>query len=225
MHDKYKTNKWYRNLSFSQNTFFFKNDTLVKTEIWHELLSSPGNLIIKYNTPNSTDGALFNDSKVYVFQKGKQIFNTNLLNELLLVGFDVYFSPPQKTISTLDSLGFDLSKLYSKNVNGRKTYVTGTTDSTDFVSPQIWIDVERLYLYRIIYKQRKNIRDVTFSRYELLKNNWVATQIIFYENGKLQIKEDYFNITFPKKVNENLFNPTYFNQVSLKSKKQLKKFP
>jgi hypothetical protein len=68
---------------------------------------------------------------------------------------------------------------------------------------------------RIIYKQGKGVNDVVFTDYTNIENYWVAKKVIFRQNGKLAMVENYFDIKFPKELNKDLFDPEKFNEVKL----------
>lgn len=210
----YSGNKWYRYFTFSQETIFYKAGQIEKTETWHEAISSPGKLLIKFNSKDSKDGALFENGKVHVFKKGEGPVTKTKLHDLCLAAFDIYFLKPEVTCRLLDSLGYNLNLAREDVFDNRKVFVVGAKKG-DSLSNQIWIDVERFYLHRIIYKQGKTINDACLTDYSKIENNWVAKKIIFKQNGVLEVEEKYFDIRFPKELSPDLFNPEKFNTVRL----------
>jgi hypothetical protein len=215
MRNAYAGRRWYKNFSFSQNTLFYKEDgTIDKKEVWHEIASFPGKLLIKFNSKDSKDGYLFSQNKVNVFKDGKMVMEKPMIHDLLLTAFDVYFLKPYETTRLLDSLGYNLKLVRQTNYNGRKVYVVGAADG-DLKSNQFWVDAERFYLHRVIYKQNNAVRDVKFESYELMESNWVAKKITFMLNGKLNMVEDYFDIKFPKEVKPSIFEVSTFSDVKL----------
>jgi photosystem II stability/assembly factor-like uncharacterized protein len=215
MRNAYAGGRWYKNFSFSQNTLFYKEDgTIDKKEVWHEIASFPGKLLIKFNSKDSKDGYLFSQNKVNLFKDGKMVMEKPMIHDLLLTAFDVYFHKPYETTRLLDSLGYNLKLVRQTNYNGRKVYVVGAADG-DLKSNQFWVDAERFYLHRVIYKQNSAVRDVKFESYELMESNWVAKKITFMLNGKLNMVEDYFDIKFPKEVKPSIFEVSTFSDVKL----------
>ena len=214
MHNAYSGGQWYKNFTFSQETHFIKDGKEEKMEIWHEAATFPGKLLIKFGTKDSKNGVLFSNQKVNVFSEGKEPFSKPMIHDLLLAAFDVYYLDPKETSHLFDSLGYNLKIAREDDFAGRKVYVVGAIKN-DSLSNQFWIDAERFYLHRIIYKQGSNIRDVIFDDYEKIGNYWVAKTVIFKQDGKLNMTEKYYDIKFPKELNGDLFEPEKFNEVKL----------
>ncbi len=213
MHKAYSPNKWYKYFTFSQNMEFYRNDSLIRKDVWHEAYA-PGSLVIKFGSKDSKDGVLFSNFKVHSFELGKEPRSAQRVHDLLLVGLDVYFYEPSKTIKILDSLGYCTSKIHEDVFDGRKVYVVGA-DKGDLESKQFWIDAERLYMHRIIYDQKGKINDVIFSDYTKMETYWMSKTIIFKTNGKLGLIERYYDIKFPKEINQDWFDAKKFNEVVL----------
>jgi hypothetical protein len=213
MYQAYAPDKWYRYFTFSQNMEFFRNDSIIKKEVWHEAYR-PGSLIIKIGTKDSKNGRLYNDFTVYSFQDGKEPVKTARVHELLLIGLDVYFFNPSQTIRILDSLGYDLSKIREDVFEGRKVFVVGA-DKGDEKSRQFWIDAERLYMHRVVFEQKGKINEVVFGDYQKLKGNWIAMVITFKTDGKLGLIEKYYDVKFPRTLKEELFDPAKFYAIQL----------
>lgn len=47
---------------------------------------------------------------------------------------------------------------------------------------------------------------MAFNNYQLVNKKWVATDIVFKTDGKLTMREEYYNLGFPKKQNEAWFD-------------------
>lgn len=207
----YKTyNKtWYKHFTFTQDAIFYKDGKPVKTEVWHEALSCPGKLIIKYDSIRSKNGVIFNNNTVTPVKEGVIGTPRPFIHDLLLVGFDVYFLEPKISTHLLDSLGYNL-KIFREDVfDNRKVYVVGASVG-DSTSHQFWIDKERLYLHKIVYGKQNKTMDVVFTDYKKMKGNWVATRVVFKQNGILQMEEKYYNINFPKSLQMDMFEPNHF---------------
>jgi len=215
MYNKYADGKWYKYFTFSQNMEYYRNDSIIKKDVWHEAACFPGNLVIKFKDKDSKNGILFENGMVHSYSEGKEPITLHSIHDLLLVGLDVYFLKPEVTLHLLDSLGYKLSKFREDVFEGRKVYVVGA-DKGDLESRQFWIDSERLYMHRIIYKKKKQVNEVIFADYVQKKKYWVAPTIIFKLNGKLNMIEKYYDIKFPKSLSPDLFDPKKFNTVKLK---------
>ena len=211
MYQAYAPNKWYRYFTFSQDMDFYRNDSIIKREVWHEAYQ-PGALVIKIGSKDSKNGRLYTNFAVHSFTDGKETQVTPRVHELLLVGLDVYFFKPERTVQLLDSLGYNLSKIRTDEYKGRKVYVVGA-DKGDENSRQFWIDAERLYMHRIISNQKGKISDVEFGEYVNLEGYWIAKTITFKVDGKLNLIERYYDIKFPKSLKPELFDPKKFGEL------------
>lgn len=201
--------KWYRYFSFTQDAFFYRNDSVIKKEVWHEIGSFPGYLAIKYDTKDSKNGVIFAANKVYGIKDGIAKEPKPFIHDLILVGFDVYFLNPERTCHLLDSLGYNLKEVHETDFEGRKVYVVGAKRG-DESTPQFWIDAERMYMHRIIYKKKENITDCIFGDYVKTQGKWVAKKVIFKHEGKIQMIEKYYDLRFPKEISPDYFNPLKF---------------
>lgn len=210
MYKKYDGGKkWYKHFSFTQDAVFYRNDSIIKTEVWHEIGSFPGYLAIKYDKKDSKNGVIFAVNKVYSIKDGVSKEPKTFIHDLILVGFDIYFLKPEVSCHLLDSLGYNLKEIHTDVFEGRKVYVVGAQPG-DEKTPQFWVDAERLYLHRIIYKKKDNITDCVFGDYEKADGNWVSKKVTFKNNGKLQLIEKYYDLKFPKELNPDIFDPVKF---------------
>jgi hypothetical protein len=213
MHSKWK-GKWYPHISFEQEAIFYKDRKVVKTEIWQEILSSPGKLHIRFNGFNSHNGAIYNNDSVYHFQSGELKAVKKETNYLALLGFDVYLYNPGVSIAKLKELGFDLNRSYRSTYLGKKIRIVGANEASDLTSSQFWVDEETCLVMRILKNTSGNVRDVHFNNYRKVENNWVATEIIFKNASDTVFVEKYFNIKFPKQVAPGIYDPLGFADVS-----------
>lgn len=213
MHTKWE-GKWGRNMRFDQNVYHYKNDSLIRQEVWQEILSSPKNLQIRFNGFESGNGILFKNDSVYHFEDGKLVRSEDSVHHLLLLGFDVFFLPPAETIQKLKDLGFDLSKTHEKTINSITYFIVGTGSPEDENSSQFWINKEQLYLAKVILNRNENTSEVEMKNYQFIENFPVAMEVDFKLNGKLYMKEKYFDVSFPAEVNQEIFDPKNFNKFS-----------
>lgn len=210
MHDKY-VGKWYENFTFTQETIFYgKNEEIVRTQTWYEVMSLPGKLAIKFDAEDSENGILFNNGIQYGYANNQKIQEVRRIHDLLLLGFDIYHQPVDSSANQLQRNGYDLEKMYIDKWQGRKVYVVGVAEA-DSTQPQFWIDAERLVFVRNITSGRQNtIQEVQFNDYEKLGEGWVAPEVIFKANGMLGLVEKYSEMEIPDSVNLDIFDPEKF---------------
>lgn len=204
--------KWYKNFTFEQNVYYYKDNKIIKEDIWQEVINSPANLHIRFNGFETNNGMIFRNDSIYYFTNGEITKKEHRVHHLLLLGFDVYFYKPSESIQKLKTLGFDLSKTYQSNWQNREVYIVGADNNSDLTSSQFWIDKERLYLVRVILNTNGIVREVEMNNYTLIENNWVATDIVFKTNNEVTMIEKYFNIKFPKFIDGSLFDVNKFKK-------------
>ena len=198
--------KWYRTLTFIQKTTLPDG----KIETWYEALDLPGKLRIDIAPLDSGKTLLFRNDSLYVFEQKKLKASQPLVHPLMVLGFDVYQAPVSETVRKLKGLNFDLSKLHQTTWRGRPTYVVGAA-SGDTISPQFWIDAERLYFVRSLEPSKKDstvMNETIFDKYIPLGGGWLEMEVLFLANGKQQVKEEY---TVPKanvKLDPAIFDPS-----------------
>lgn len=124
MHERYEHN-WYQTLTFTQKSTTIKPDGTTQSEIWHEALMLPGKLRIDIGPLSEGNGIIFAADTVTSFKDGKQVSSRPLVHMLLVLGFDVYGQPPEKTIDQVKQQGFDLTKLHEDTWQGEPVYVVG----------------------------------------------------------------------------------------------------
>ncbi|WP_018477482.1 outer membrane lipoprotein-sorting protein [Pontibacter roseus] len=210
MHARWQ-DKWYPNFAFDQKAIFYENNQVSREEVWQEIYSYPANLHIRFDGFETGNGVIYNQDTVYTFKEGKQVSKQYSIHPLVLLSFDVYFYSPATTISKLQELNYDLSQFTESTWQGRKVYVVGTTNLSDNTSSQFWVDKENLWVVRIITNNKGVARDVEMNQYQQIDGYWVATEIVFKNNGKLFLREEYYNISFPKEVNQEWFDPQQFS--------------
>ena len=150
MRERY-VGKWYRTLTFVQKTTL--GDGTVET--WHEAAELPGKLRIDIAPLDGKNTLLFRNDSIYDFKNGTLSDAKPMVHPLMVLGFDVYAQPLEKTVRQLQSLGFDLSKLHESSWRGRPVYVVGAA-AGDTVTRQFWIDKERLYFVRMVEPGKKD---------------------------------------------------------------------
>ena len=204
MRDRY-AGKWYRTLTFVQKTTLPDG----RIETWYEALELPGKLRIDIAPLDSGRTLLFRNDSLYVFEQKKLKASQPFVHPLMVLGFDVYQAPVSVTVRKLRDLKFDLSRLHQTTWQGRPTYVVGAMPG-DTMSPQFWIDAERLYFVRSFEPSKKDpsvINDTRFDKYIRLAGGWLEMEVLFLANGKQQVKEEYSDPKADPELDPALFDP------------------
>lgn len=203
------TGDWYETLTFVQTTINHGPGGATDTTIWYEALKLPGRLRIDINEPGSGDTWIFRNDSIYVYAQGQLANAVPTLHPLLLLGFDVYHLPAADVVSKLDTLGFDLSKMYQTEWEGRGVYAVGA-DSAGTNAPEFWIDRERLVFVRLFQNAGPggSIRqDIRFDAYEPLGNAWIAPEVRFYADSTLMLEELYDDVEIGMELDDAFFEP------------------
>ncbi|MFI5235453.1 MAG: hypothetical protein ACHQXA_07075 [Gemmatimonadales bacterium] len=191
MHDRY-AGRWYRTLSFAQTTTLGDG----RTETWYEAASIPGRLRIDFGSDTARTTLLFSGDSIYQFHNGERKAAQPFVHPLMVLGFDVYAQPPERTIAQLTSLGFDLDQIHTDRWQGRPVFVIGAAPG-DTLGRQFWVDQERLVFVRMIERGRRDttVHIVTeFNDYRPLGEGWISAEVRAMANGKVVQLEQYHDI-------------------------------
>lgn len=214
MHDRYVA-KWYTTLTFTQaTTRRTPADTMVH-ETWYEAMKLPGRLRIDVGTPDGDPIILFNRDSIFVRRGGKRLPARAGRNPLLLLGFDVYTQPIERSVSALREEGFDLARMHEDSWQGRKVFVVGAAQG-DTTSKQFWVDSERLVFVRMLGPSapgRPGVEDVRFDRYQPAGGGWLATLVTDTRDGKLVQREEYSDIRVNVPVADSRLDPARLDQL------------
>lgn len=193
MHNRYK-GVWFNQISFSQTTHFYEEDSIVNTEKWLEEYKFPGNLIIKINFKTSQDGYLYRNDSVYQFIDGVAVMAQQQYHDLLFLSKDIYNTPLDKINDRLALMNYDTGKFYKTKYNDRQAFVVGS-DPGDYQSNQFWYDAEYLYLLRVIRDSGNGIQEVLFDDYiEIPGQGWMEQELTFKLDGIVYMTERYYDI-------------------------------
>jgi hypothetical protein len=188
MHDRY-AGKWYGALTFVQTTTFPDG----RVETWYEAMTVPGKLRIDIAPLTERNVILFSGDSIYQWQKGVAGAARPFVHPLLVLGFDVYGQPVDRTLGQLRSIGYDLTKIHADSWQGRPVWVVGA-DSGDLRTKQFWVDQERLVFVRsleLVGRETKVVSEIQFNRYRPLGQGWIAPEVQMFRDGKLVMKEEY----------------------------------
>jgi hypothetical protein len=208
MHDRY-AGKWYPTLAFLQKNTRYLADGRTDTSSWTEVLSLPGKLRIDVEPRASGNGTIYRNDTVYVFNSGRLVRQTRSPHPLLLLGFDVYFIPVERSMATLREIGFDLSRIHESTWQGRPAYVVGAAPG-DTRARQFWIDRERLVFLRLIEPSRRDTTktsEIRFNRYYQVGDAWLSPEVEFLIDGARDFLEEYTQIRTGVPVDDATFDP------------------
>ncbi len=207
MQKKYAKN-WYKTLTFVQKTTNFRPDGTSQVQTWYEAMSVPGKLRIDFDPLDKGNGILFVDGTMHSFRDTKLQRSQPLVHSLLVLGFDVYGQPVEKTVGQLKGLGIDLSVLHEDTWQGKPVYVVGAKQG-DLRTPQFWIDKKNLYFVRLIQlggKDKNIVQETQFNKYQKVKGGgWVSPEVIFMVDGKQTTTEEYSDIQVDVSLDPKLF--------------------
>ncbi|MGC2236081.1 MAG: hypothetical protein WA584_07960 [Pyrinomonadaceae bacterium] len=208
MHKKYEK-KWYKTLTFVQKNTQYKPDGTTQNSIWYEAMSAPGKLRVDFDPLDKGDGIMFADGMQHSFKDGKLAKSSPLVHPLMVLGFDVYMQPVEKTVSQLKELKIDLSMLREDTWQGEPVYVVGAK-AGDLRSAQFWIDKKNLYFVKMIQPVGKNqdhVQEIQFNKYQQAKGGgWVSPEVVFMVDGKTVYMEEYSDIQTDVALDAKLFD-------------------
>ncbi|MGE3467393.1 MAG: hypothetical protein AB7J13_10725 [Pyrinomonadaceae bacterium] len=224
MHSKY-SGKWYRTLTFIQKTTTYKPDGTSDVAIWYEAMTVPGKLRIDIAPLDMGNGMIFADGKIHSFRDGKLAGSRDLVHPLMVLGFDVYGQPVDKTLDQIRSLKIDLDTVHVAKWQGRDAYVVGAKPG-DETTPQFWIDRKNLYFVRLIQRsgrEGKSVSETQFNKYEQVKGGgWIAPEVKFFTDGRMTMLEEYTDVQANVSLAADLWDPEKW-MLADKSYFQLKK--
>jgi outer membrane lipoprotein-sorting protein len=212
MHERY-AKSWYSTLTFTQKSTTHNADGTTKFETWYEAALLPGKLRIDVGPTADGKAYILADGNVTVFDKGKEVRSHPQQNMLLVLGFDVYGQPTEKTLQIISGEKYDVSKFHEDNFEGRPMYVVGA-EKGDLKSPQFWIDKERLLFFRLYQPDRTDpnkMEEIRFVDYREMSGGWVAARVEMRIEDKIVFTEDYSDIKVGVPLDAALFDPKQFS--------------
>jgi hypothetical protein len=204
--------KWYKTFTFVQQTETYRNDSLQRTATWYEASRFPHDLRIDFENPKNGNAVIYRKDSTYRFQQGKLARVTAGTNPFTFILGGMYLMPFDSVKAYLQHDGYDLSKGYTTNWQGRKAYVVGAM-AGDTTSKQMWIDAENLYLVRTIEISRGAHMDARMSGQMKVGGGWSETRVEFYFDGKLRQLEKYSDLKADMPLDERVFDPASFGKI------------
>jgi len=188
--------KWYRTLTFVQNNSEYHPDSTVSHSVWREWLVAPGKLRIEFQPSDSASGMLFVADSQFTFTKDSMTMARPFIHPLLVLGFDVYAQPVERTAAVLAQRHFDLSVLSEATWQGRPVWVVGAK-AGDLHTRQFWVDKERLVFVRMLApggQDTTRTSETRFNKYAPLAGGWVSPEVEFLLDGQRLFLEEYHDI-------------------------------
>ena len=205
MHLRYQ-NKWYKTLTFTQETEIYKNDSLLRKSTWYEMVRFPYELRIDVDSINGDNKTFYKKDSTYRVRKNKiQAVSVDPNPFIFFLG-GMYMLPFDSVKATLARNGYNLALGNVTNWKNRKTYVIGAADDTDSTRNQFWVDAEHLYIVRIKVQLGNTALDVHLSDHIKLTEGWSETKVQFYRNGQLLQVEKYRDLKPDVVLSDDLFD-------------------
>lgn len=209
MHDRY-AGRWYRTVTFRQKTSRLRPDGTWDVQTWYEALEVPGRLRIDFDPVSSGNGVLYARDSQFVAANGRLVRAEPGINDLLLLGFDVYANPVARTDSLLRRQGFDLARVHEDTLEGRRMIVVGAR-AGEPRRKQFWVDADRLLFVRLMEADPRDsmrVQDIRFVNYQPRGEAWISPRVEIHNGGKLVFSEDYSDIRTDVPLDESIFDPT-----------------
>nr|WP_067059629.1 hypothetical protein [Mucilaginibacter sp. L294] len=198
--------KWHTSLTFSQTTGRYRNDTLLKTDVWYERIVYPDMLRIDFGGDKAGNGIIYRGDSSYLFRNNKVVRATKDENELIFFLGGMYFKTIDQVLAHFNTLHFDLSKYHESTWKGKAVYVLGSANDDEKVN-QLWIDKEKLVAVRYFKYDAKGKMEATFEEHKLLAGAWSETLCKFYIDDKLLQTEVYQDIKANQPIDKSVFDP------------------
>lgn len=207
MHDRY-VGQWYRTLTFVQRNTATSPDGKVEHSVWREYAALPSRLRIEFEPAAQGKGFLFAHDSEYDFDADTLARTTPFVHPLMVLGFDVYCQPVERTLAQLEGLGVNLGTLREDSLDGRTVYVVGAR-AGDLHSLQFWVDQERLVFVRMLQPGRRDTTVTTetrFNKYQRQGRTWLSAEVQFLVGGHERWLEQYTEIETDVPLADALFD-------------------
>ncbi|MEO6525132.1 MAG: hypothetical protein ABIP93_00765 [Gemmatimonadaceae bacterium] len=209
MRERY-AGKWFTTMTFVQKTSRLLPSGKWNVQTWYEAMRLPGKLRIDFDPVSAGNGVLYARDSQFVVQNGRPLRGDPGVNELMLLGFDVYASSVAHMSTRLRREGFELARVHQTTFQGRPVIVVGARKG-DFNRKQFWVDAERLVFVRLLEpapRDSTKMQDIRFVNYERRGTAWVAPRVEIWTEGKLVFYEDYEDVKINVTLDDALFDPS-----------------
>lgn len=214
MRDRYASS-WYSTLSFTETAEQRTATGGQTSEKWYEEGKLPGRLRIDVGVPASDTSTprrtvIYANDSVYVKSPGHPLVARPSLNLLLVLGFDVYKQPVERSVAELTEQGFDLSRVHNDTWQGRPVVVVGAA-AGDTTSKQFWVDTGRMVFVRLLDTSHTLLGPSTealFDDYRQLAGGWIAASVKVSGGGVTHLREVYSDMKGNVDLPDSWFDPT-----------------
>lgn len=202
--------KWMNSFSFQQNTSVYRNDSLIRKEVWTEAIQYPDLFRMDFGDVKNGNGMLFVGDSSFRFSKSKLVKAAKQENDLIFLLGGMYFYSKDSAILKLQSLNYDLNRSYSTTWQGKKVTVVGASNAEEKVN-QLWFENDRKVLVRMFKYEDGSKQEIHFDKHvNLFGKGWTETFVKIFINDKLIQEEEYFNLKANPKLVPDTFNPLKF---------------
>jgi hypothetical protein len=212
MHDAY-AGKWYRTLTFVQQTTQYRPDGSQNVSTWFESLrqsdTAGTQLRIDIGTPLAGNGVLYTADSTWRVREGKLSGVSGGGNEFLPLIEGVYMQPVSRTVEQIATTGVDMQRVSKGQWQGAPVWIVGASSPADTTSPQFWIDSARNVIVRMILSPAPNTppMDIRLDDYVPLGGGWLATKVDMRVGGKPRQTEQYSDWKADMALPPALFDP------------------
>lgn len=213
MHDKY-VSTWYNTLSFTEVAEQRDAKGALTSEKWYEEAKLPGRLRIDVGVP-ATDTMtphriiVYANDSLYIKIPGRPFDARASRNLLLVLGFDVYKQPVERSIAQLTAEGFDLNRVHEDTWHGAPVIVVGAA-AGDTTSRQFWIDKQRMLFVRLLDTSHTLLgasTEALFDDYRRLGGGWISAEVTVRGNGIVHLHEIYSDMKADVELPDAWFEP------------------
>jgi hypothetical protein len=188
--------------SFSQKNGHYRNDSLIKNSVWHEVIEFPDKFRIHFGEVSDGNYVLFKNDSAYNYRKTQLIKSRADSNSLLLILGGMFYRSFEHALFRLKNAGYNTAIHSEQQWNAKEVVVIGA-EQGDLSSNQIWFDKKTRKVVRIIEKLNANdSMDMRFESYQDWCKGHVETKVAFYRNGKLEQVEEYYDLKILDKFPE-----------------------
>lgn len=193
MHARYADN-WYKTLRFTQDTEIYRNDSIIRKNVWFEVARFPHELRIDIDSVSGGNKIIYKKDSTYRIRKHRIQSVAVDPNPFVFFLGGMYMLPFDSVVASLTRNGYNLALGAETMWQGRKTLIVGAGNDKDLTSNQFWVDAENMHIVRVLLKSGQAALDVHLSGHVKLKKGWSETLVKFYRDGQLLQVERYRDI-------------------------------
>ena len=196
--------KWPRTITYVQRTEDMGTD---RPQTWYTALELPGKLRIDIAPMGVGRALITHGDSSFGYGAGQLRSVMRQTNPLLLLLHDLHTQAPERTITTLKELSFDLARSHEDSWIGRPMLVVGAGKG-DSVSNQFWFDKERMVVVRLLYNRRAF--EARIAQYQRFGGGWIEGAVETWNKGQLVRVQQNTDIKTGMKHEAGLFDPSTY---------------